>query len=249
MENDFMMNEKCVASKGCVDGDYSEHVISHLRELRNRFAIILFVMFIFIAVSYPFSEYILQNAWNMFLGDNIEMTIYSPLEWIFARMKVAFLLSFAFTFPLFFYEMFRFASRGMHFNERKFIKSIVPVSFVFFFLGAGIALFFIMPLMFDYIILSSDTVADNQISVKQTISMAVTLIAGAGLVFQVPVLMYFATRMGLITRDLLRKMRILVYASLLTFSLFLSPDPTFIAQLVCAFLLVVLFEIGLLISK
>jgi len=249
MDNDFVMNKKDLASKSGVDGDYSEHVNSHLKELRSRFAIILFVMFIFVAISYPFSEYIVQYAWNTFLSKNIEMTIYSPFEWIFARMKVSLLISFAFTFPLFFYEMFRFAARGMYPNERKFIRNIVPVSFIFFIFGASIALFFIMPLMFNYIILSSDIIADNQIAVKQTISIAVTFMAGSGLVFQIPLLMHFATRMNIITRHTLRKMRVLVYASLLTFSLFLSPDPTFIAQLVCAFLLVVLFEIGLLVSK
>jgi sec-independent protein translocase protein TatC len=61
--------------------------------------------------------------------------------------------------------------------------------------------------------------------------------------------MFFATRMQIIRRQTLRKMRLLVYASLLTLSLFITPDPTFIAQLVCAVLLVVLFEIGLLVSK
>jgi sec-independent protein translocase protein TatC len=103
--------------------------------------------------------------------------------------------------------------------------------------------------MFDYIILTSESVAENQISVKQTVSMAITLMAGTGLVFQVPVLMFFATRMQLIRHATLKKMRLVVYASLLTFSLFITPDPTFIAQLVCAVLLTLLFEIGLLVSR
>ncbi|WP_406661618.1 twin-arginine translocase subunit TatC [Methanolobus sp. ZRKC3] len=249
MENDPFGNPEHIKNKVGVDGDYIEPAKLHLKELRNRFIRIVFAMFVFIAVFYPFSESIIQHAWNMFIGAGIEMTIYSPLEWMFTKVKVSFLLALACVFPLFFYEMFRFAARGMYPNERRFIKSTLPVSFVFFIFGVTIALVFIMPLMFDYIILSSDTIADNQISVKQTISVAITLMAGFGLVFQVPVLMYFATRMGIIQKKTLRKMRILVYASLLTFALFLSPDPTFIAQLVSAALLIVLFEIGLLISR
>jgi sec-independent protein translocase protein TatC len=168
---------------------------------------------------------------------------------MFARIKIALLIEIAFTFPFAFYELFRFAARGLYPNERKFIKSVVPISFLFFIAGAAIALVFIMPLLFNFVILSSDTVAENQISVKQTVSVAVTLLAGTGLVFQIPVLMFFATRMQIIRRHTLKKMRVLVYASLLTLSLFITPDPTFIAQLVCAVLLVVLFEIGLLVSK
>lgn len=232
-----------------VSGDYSEHVRYHLKELRNRLAIIVGAMILCVLIAYPFTEYLLTHAWSMFLGEQVGMNIYTPFEWMFARIKIALLIALAFTFPFTFYELFRFASRGLYPNERKFIKSVVPISFLFFIAGAAIALVFILPLMFNYIILSSDTVAENQISVKQTVSVAVTLIAGTGLVFQIPVLMFFATRMQIIRRQTLRKMRLLVYASLLTLSLFITPDPTFIAQLVCAVLLVVLFEIGLLVSK
>ena len=249
MENISYENAGSIANISGVDGDYSESASLHLRDLRKRFTRIFFAMFIFGTMIYFFSESILQYSWNTFLDESIGMNVYSPLEWVFAKLKVSFLLAFTFTFPFFFYEMFRFASRGLYPNERKFVKSIVPVSLLFFFLGVAVSLIFIMPLMFDYIILSSDNIADNQISVKQTISMAVTLMAGSGLVFQVPFLMFFATRMGIISREILRKMRILIYVGFMTFALFLSPDPTFIAQLICAALLVILFEIGLLFSK
>lgn len=244
-----MKNEKDIANKTGVDGDYNEPALLHLTELRNRLLVVIIAMFVFMLVSYPVSGYIMKYVWNMFLGSSTEMAVYSPLEWVYARLEVSFLLAIACTFPFLFYEMFRFAARGLYPNERRFIKSIVPVSFIFFVAGAIVSIHFIMPLMFKYIILSSDTVAESQISVKQTISIAVTLIAGAGLVFQIPVIMFFAVKMQLIRRATLRKMRIVVYTSFLTFALFLSPDPTFIAQLVCACLLVVLFEVGLLFSR
>jgi sec-independent protein translocase protein TatC len=244
-----MINEKDIANKTGVDGDYHEPALLHLTELRNRLLVVIIAMFVFMLVSYPVSGYIMKYVWNMFLGSSTEMAVYSPLEWVYARLEVSFLLAIACTFPFLFYEMFRFAARGLYPNERRFIRSIVPVSFLFFVAGAIVSIHFIMPLMFKYIILSSDTVAESQISVKQTISIAVTLIAGAGLVFQIPVIMFFAVKMKLIRRATLRKMRIVVYTSFLTFALFLSPDPTFIAQLVCACLLVVLFEVGLLFSR
>lgn len=242
-------DSKANSGNNGVSEDYSEHVTNHLRELRNRFVVIILAMFLCVIVTYPFTEFMLTHAWSIFLGENIGMNIYTPFEWMFARLKISLLMAIAFTLPFTFYELFRFASRGLYPNERRFIKSVVPVSFIFFLGGAAIALIFILPLMFDYIILTSESVAENQISVKQTVSMAVTLMAGTGLVFQVPVLMFFATRMQLIRHETLKKMRLVVYASLLTLSLFITPDPTFIAQLVCAVLLTLLFEIGLLVSR
>ncbi|NPE29322.1 preprotein translocase subunit TatC [Methanococcoides sp. SA1] len=250
-----MKKQRCIESGssdifiGGVDGDFDEPLISHLAELRDRSIAIILVMFLFICVLYPFSELILQHMWHKFFPDVIGMTVYSPLEWIFLRIRLSFLMAVIFVFPFVFYEGFRFASRGLYPNERRFCISIVPVSFIFFLLGAIIALLFIVPMIFDNVVLYSGMIADDQISVAKAISVVITLVMGSGLVFQVPVLMFFATKMGLVECRTLRKMRILVYGSILAFALSLSPDPTFIAQFICALLLVILFEIGLLVSR
>ncbi|WP_269849609.1 twin-arginine translocase subunit TatC [Methanosarcina horonobensis] len=89
----------------------------------------------------------------------------------------------------------------------------------------------------------------SQLSVQNTLSAVTTILAGFGVVFQAPLLVVFAVKMGLIKYQTLKKQRILVYSAIVTLSLFLSPDPTFIAQILVALLLVVLFEFSLLLVR
>lgn len=233
----------------CIEGDYCEPVILHLKELRNRLMLIAVAMFFFTLIFYPISDDIIKYFWHIFLGINTEMSVYTPLEWIYSRIEISCLLALSLTFPFTFYEIFKFASRGLHPHEKKFIKNIIPTTFIFFLVGSLFAIYLIIPLFFKYVIVSSDTIANSQISVQQTISVMVLLIAGIGLVFQIPVIMLFALKMKIIKTSTLYKMRLVIYASFGTFLLFVSPDPMFIAQLICAVLVVILFEFGLLFAK
>ena len=84
---------------------------------------------------------------------------------------------------------------------------------------------------------------------SDTVSAVTTILAGFGVVFQLPLLVVFAVKMGLVQYQTLKKQRILVYSAILAFSLFITPDPTFIAQIVVAILLAVLFEFSLLLVR
>jgi sec-independent protein translocase protein TatC len=103
--------------------------------------------------------------------------------------------------------------------------------------------------MFKYILLYSGDMATAQLSVQSTLSAVTTILAGFGIVFQLPLLVVFAVKMGLVEYQTLKKQRVLVYSIILAVSLFLSPDPTFIAQMVVALLLGFLFEFSLLLIR
>ncbi len=177
------------------------------------------------------------------------MSVYTPLEWIFTRLKLALLFSIALSTPLFLYELFRFAARGLYQNEKRFFIKIVPFSFVLFILGTVIAYFLVVPVIFKYIILYSSDVAVAQISVQKTMSVVTTFVLGLGLVFQLSLIAIFLIKMGIVKYETLKKKRILIYAAIASFTMLLSPDPTFVAQLISGILLIVLFEFILVIAK
>ncbi|MCL7410427.1 MAG: twin-arginine translocase subunit TatC [Methanosarcinaceae archaeon] len=221
----------------------------HLKELRNRMAIVLIGLFTALVIAYPVSASIVQMVWDNFVPSGIDMSVYSPLEWIFARFKLSIVFAVAVTIPLFLYEIFRFAARGLYQNEKRFFIKVVPASFLLFILGSCIAYFLALPLMFKYIIFYSSDIAIAQISVAETISIVTMLVLGFGLVFQLPLLVIFAIKMGIVKYETLKKQRFIVYAALVGFSMFMSPDPTFIAQLLTAVVLIVLFELSIAMAK
>jgi sec-independent protein translocase protein TatC len=187
--------------------------------------------------------------WKEFIGPGMIMSAYSPLEWTLARLKLCLIFALAISIPLFFYELYRFAAKGLYPNERRFFIKVIPASFLLFMLGTAIGYFLVLPVMFRYILFYSGDMATAQLSVQNTVSAVTTILAGFGVVFQLPLLVVFAVKMGLVQYQTLKKQRILVYSAILAFSLFITPDPTFIAQIVVAILLAVLFEFSLLLVR
>jgi len=232
-----------------VPGDTEEPLTVHLLELRNRLAIVLIWLVIGIIIAFPFSAKGMLLIWKEFISSDLYMTAYSPLEWTFARLKLCLVFALATSIPLLFYQLYRFAGKGLYPHEKRFFLKIIPASFLLFIFGASIGYFIVLPVMFKYILFFSGDMATAQLSVQNTLSAVTTILAGFGIVFQLPLLVVFAVKMGLIQYQTLKKQRLIVYSIIMAVSLFLSPDPTFIAQILVAFLLGILFEFSLLLIR
>jgi sec-independent protein translocase protein TatC len=232
-----------------VPGDSEEPIVAHLVELRNRLAIVLIWLVAGIFIAFPFSDEGMLIIWKRFISTELIMTAYSPLEWTFARLKLCLVFALAISIPQLFYQLYKFAGKGLYPHERRFFLKVVPASFLLFIFGAAIGYFVILPAMFKYILFYSGDLATAQLSVQDTLSAVTTILAGFGVVFQLPLLVVFAVKMNLVEYKTLKNQRMLIYSVILAFSLFLTPDPTFIAQVVVAILLGVLFEFSLLLVR
>jgi sec-independent protein translocase protein TatC len=232
-----------------VPGDMEEPLMVHLFEFRNRLAKVIICLILGVFIAYPFSANAMQLIWKDFLTSNVDLTAYSPLEWMLARLELSLVFALAITVPMFFYQLYGFAGKGLYPNEKRFFLKIIPVSFLLFIFGVAIGYFVVLPVMFKYILMFSGDMATAQLSVQETLSAVTTILAGFGILFQLPLLVVSAIKLGLIKYQTLKKQRLLVYSAIMAFSLFLSPDPTFIAQIVVALLLAVLFEFSLLLVR
>ncbi len=154
-----------------------------------------------------------------------------------------------FGIPLLMYELLAFANPGLFPGERRFFLIVVPFSLILFIIGGLLAYFIVLPLLFKYLILFSGDVAVAQLSIRRTFSVVTTMLVGMGLVFQTPLLITLAVKMGLVKYKTLKENRLWIYLGLLAFATFISPDPTAISQLIVASMLVVLFEVSLLIAR
>ena len=229
--------------------DYKEHLVEHLRELRKRLFVVIIVLAAGSFIFYPFSGDAVAYLWKALLPENVIMSIYSPTEFIMTRLKLSLAFAIAAGFPVLMYELFAFMSRGLYKNERKFMVKVIPTSFMLFLFGAGLAYFLILPLFMGYLIGYSDLSAAAQVSLSETINSVVTLTIGFGTVFQIPLLMVVAMKMGLVDAKTLRRYRFAVYGSLVGLAFFVSPDPTFFAQAIVGAVLIVFFEMSLILVR
>lgn len=230
-------------------GDKEQPLMEHIAELRYRLLIILAGVSIITAIVFPFSSLLLNMIWDHLVSPDVGMVVYGPWEIITVRITLSLICALMFGVPLLMYELLAFMSPGLFPSERRFFLIVVPFSLILFMIGGLLGYFIVLPLLFRYMILFSGDVAVAQLSIRKTFSVVTTTLVGLGLVFQTPLLITLAVKMGLIKYRELKEKRLWIYAGLLVFATFISPDPTTISQLIVASILVVLFEVSLLIAR
>lgn len=230
-----------------VPGDKELPLREHILELRSRMLVVAIPIILITAIVFFYSGELLKMIWNNAIP--VPMTIYSPMELMLARFKISLVTALFIGIPLLIYEVFMFMGKGLYPNEKMFFIKIVPFSFLLFTSGAFLAYFLVLPIIFNYTIFYSTSIADPQVSVKRTIDTIITLALGFGLVFQFPLLLISAIKMGLLKTGFIKGKRKFIYGALIAFAFFITPDPTAISELIVAVVLLLLFESSLAISR
>lgn len=230
-----------------VPGDEELPLTEHIEELRSRMIIVAVPIVVTTLVVFYFSGDLLKSMWKNAVP--VPMYIYSPLELITTELTFSLVCALFIGIPLMIYEAFMFIGKGLYSNEKKFFKSIVPVSFILFFSGATLAYFIVVPIVFKSAIFYSADVAIPQNRTLATFNSILAMVAGFGIIFQFPLLIMAALKMKLLKRDTLKGQRKIIYGALIALAFFLSPGPDGISGLIVAAVLVMLFEGSLLISK
>ncbi len=151
-------------------------------------------------------------------------------------------------FPYVFWEFWRFIRPALHVNESTMARGIVFFSSVLFLLGVLFGYYVIAPLSVNFLgsYQVSSSVA-NQITLSSFISTVTTVSFANGIIFELPILVYFLTKIGLLTPEFMRVYRkhaivvILILAAVIT-----PPDVT--SQILVSLPLIVLYEISIKIS-
>ncbi|MGE0588783.1 MAG: twin-arginine translocase subunit TatC [Cyclobacteriaceae bacterium] len=164
------------------------------------------------------------------------------------HLTAAFVLGFILAFPYVFWELWSFITPGLHIREKKNSKwAVTSVSFLFL-LGIAFGYFIMSPLAVWF--LSSYSISDmisNEFDITSYVSTITALVFGSGLLFQLPVVVYFLSQIGIVTPSLMRQYRkhaivgILILGAIIT-----PPDP--LSQSLISLPLYLLYEFSILIS-
>ena len=155
---------------------------------------------------------------------------------------------FVVAFPYVFWEMWRFISPALHDDESSVAKGVVFFSSILFLLGVLFGYYVVSPLSIHFLgsYQVSETVA-NQISLSSFISTVTTVCLANGVVFELPILVYFLTKIGLLTPQFMQTYRKHALVMTLIFSAIITP-PDITSQILVALPLMVLYEISIKIS-
>lgn len=162
-------------------------------------------------------------------------------------IKVSFIMGFILSFPYVFYEFWRFIRPGLYPNERQAARGIVGICSFLFLLGVSFGYFVIAPFAVNFLAGYNIPGVQNTPTMSSFINYMVMFTAPAGLIFELPVVVYFLSKVGLVTPDAMRKYRRHSIIGVLLLSAIITP-PDVVTQFLIGIPLYVLYEISIAIS-
>lgn len=222
----------------------------HLEELRKRLIYCAVAVGAGFVIAYIFSE----SLFNILISplrnqmSHSDRLIFTNLPEIFLTyLKIAFIAGILLSSPFIFYQVWLFVAPGLYKHEKKYVIPFVVFSTILFIGGSLFGYFIVFPFGFKFFLSFANDYIHAFPSVKQYFSFSITLLFAFGLVFELPVVIFFLSKVGLVTSRFLKEKR--KYAVLLAFIVgaILTP-PDVITQIMMAIPLIVLYEIGIIIS-
>lgn len=166
-----------------------------------------------------------------------------------AHIWTAITAGFIISFPYIIYEVWRFISPAMLSKERKTAKGFIFISSFLFFLGVLFGYYIVTPLSINF--LGKYQVSElvlNEFDLSSYISLVRSSVIACGLIFELPILIYFLTKIGLVTPKFLITYRKFALVIVLILSAIITP-PDILSQIIVAIPILVLYEVSIVISK
>jgi sec-independent protein translocase protein TatC len=152
-------------------------------------------------------------------------------------------------FPYILFEFWRFISPGLHKNERKNSRGFIIIASLLFFTGVLFGYYVVTPLSINF--LGTYKVSDqvfNDFDLASYTGLVRASVLASGLIFELPIIMYFLTKIGVVTPELLKKYRKFALVIVLILSAIITP-PDIASQVIVAVPVLILYEISIVISR
>lgn len=184
-----------------------------------------------------------------FVETPLQSTAFSSL--FMTSIQIAIMGGFIVAFPYVFWELWKFVKPALSERELKNTRGAILFVSFFFFLGVAFAYFLLAPFTFSF--LANYTLGNSQMMVVRPtlddyIENLVNIIVGCGLAFQLPVVSYVLTKIGLITPRFLKEYRRYAVVIILVVAAIITPSPDWMSQLIVFLPLWALYEFSIYIS-
>jgi len=167
-----------------------------------------------------------------------------------AHLSISFAFALIVSVPYLLFEIWRFIFPALYPHERKNIELIFFFSSFLFYLGAIVSYLIIFPLTIRFLgTYQVSSLVPNQIALSSYISALYILVFSMGLTFEMPVLSYFLSRLGIISRQTLKKGRGIALIAILIAAAFITPTTDPFTMMVVAVPLYLLYEVSIFVCK
>ena len=168
-------------------------------------------------------------------------------ESFITSIKVSFIAGFILSFPYVFWEIWKFISPGLYKKEKRATRGIVLICSILFLIGVLFGYFVIAPFAVNFLAGYQIPGVENSPTLNSFITYMVMFTAPAGLIFELPIVVYFLSKIGLLTPKIMRTYRRHAIIGILILAALITP-PDVVTQFLIGIPLFILYEISIFVS-
>ncbi|SFS69870.1 twin-arginine translocase subunit TatC [Paenibacillus sp. BC26] len=234
------------SGKGQANELLDRDLIVHLSELRKRLIYVAGWFLVAFAAGLFESPRIIRFIKSHLGGIQVEWSVFALSDGLVVYMKCALLIGITITLPFLMYHFWAFAKPGMTESEARGTLIYVPMSVLLFLLGGTFGYLVALPMMIRFMIKLNQSMGAAEVyGIQHYMSFLISFLLPMGIAFEMPLVMTFLTRIGLLTPEKMKTIRKYAYVSLAVLGSLISP-PDFVSHLSVTVPLILLFEISAL---
>ena len=218
--------------------------IDHLDELRTRLLIMLVAVCVSTVGCFFASRWVLEKITTM---SDVKLLALTPVTPFMVLIKIAIIMGIALASPVILLQIWLFVAPGLYPHERKYIWPAVGAGFMLFLVGGAFGLFSV-PLSLNFLQQFGAGFVVFNYDINSFVSFVGGFVLAFGLVFQLPIVMFFLAKIGVVDYKFLAKNRKYAFVATLILSAIVTPADI-VSMMIMATPLYVLFEISLLLIR
>ncbi len=228
-----------------------ETLLSHLFELRSRLLWVVGSVFAVFICLFPFANKLysyLAGPLMAHLPEGSSMVAIDVASPFLTPFKLVFLISIVLAIPIILYHAWAFIAPGLYSNEKRLVFPLLVSSSVLFYVGMAFAYFIVFPLMFGFFTRVAPQGVAVMTDIGRYLDFVLKIFIAFGVAFEVPIVTLVLVKIGVTTPQQLASKRPYVIVAAFVVGMFLTP-PDVISQILLAFPVWLLFELGLVLSR
>lgn len=223
-------------------------VVEHLEELRARLMIVGYFLIGGLILGFMVGKPVMKYLTHDNVPKGIVLNFQKVSDPLTVYLSIIMIIAVIIISPVILYQLWAFISPGLHPRERKVTLSYIPISLVLFLSGCSFSYFIIFPYFIVFSLqLASEMGLNAVIGVNEYFNELVKITIPFGLVFELPILLLFLTRLGIVTPKFLKKNRKYAYFILMVIAAIIAPPDT-MTYVIFVLPMIFLYEVSIQIS-
>ena len=183
------------------------------------------------------------------VNDGQGLDVKAPTDNLTVYFKVALYIAIAIASPMILYQLIAFLAPGLTNREKRIVYTALPFVAILFVGGAAYAFFFAIPRALQFLSNFGGNIFQKAADAQETVNFYLTLMVGLGLAFQLPLVMFLLAKINIISAQKMRRWRKYSYLIIIVVAAVITPTSDPVNLSLVAVPLVILYEIGILMSR